>query len=70
MNTPAELVDAIVKDLGPRVSRAWVERMVSEVVPQFEDSTITTYVPIFVNRMIRARLHQGPGQHVALPSPE
>lgn len=65
MHTLTELVDSISKDAGQGVSRARIEEVASEVVAQFENATITAYVPIFVDRMIRARLRENMHRPVA-----
>ncbi|MGQ0592168.1 MAG: three-helix bundle dimerization domain-containing protein [Gammaproteobacteria bacterium] len=58
MNTLTKLVDSIIKDADERIPRARIEEVASELAAQFEDARITTYVPIFLNRMIRAHLRE------------
>lgn len=58
MNTVADLVDSISRDAGQGVSRARIEAVACEVAAQFENARITAYVPIFMDRIIRARLQE------------
>ncbi len=58
MNTLTELVDSIIKDADQGIPRARIEEVASELATRFEGARITTYVPIFLSRMIRAHLQE------------
>jgi hypothetical protein len=44
------LIDQVWNDLQGQVNRATVQQMLLEVIREYEDATITTFVPIFIRR--------------------
>lgn len=56
------LIDLVWNDLQSQVSRAAVQQVLLEIIPEYENATITTFVPIFMRRdavdILRATLAQ------------
>jgi hypothetical protein len=54
------LIDLVWNDLQGQVSRAAIQQVLLEIIPEYENATVTTFVPIFIRRdavdTLRARL--------------
>jgi hypothetical protein len=44
------LIDQVWNDLQGQVSRAAIQQALIEIVPKYEEATVTTYVPILIRR--------------------
>jgi hypothetical protein len=63
------LIEKLWLDLDRQVSRQQVATTVTEIAAQFQDATVTTFVPIFIRRKVLEQL-QGtlaPTGHVVSP---
>lgn len=49
-NIDEHLVEAVWQDLDKQVSREQIRRVVAEIALEFQDATVTAFVPIFVHR--------------------
>ena len=45
-----QMTEQVWRELGGQVSRETIQRVVSDVVPRYQDARIATYVPIFVRQ--------------------
>jgi hypothetical protein len=52
------LVEKLWLDLDRQVSRQQVATTVAEIAEQFQDATVTTFVPIFIRRKALERLKE------------
>jgi hypothetical protein len=53
----SELAEQIWHDLSERVPRAEVHHLVVEAAAQFEGATVTTFIPLLIQRQVREKLH-------------
>ena len=49
-NIDEHLVETVWQDLDKQVSREQIRRVVAEISLEFQDATVTAFVPIFVHR--------------------
>lgn len=49
-NNDDPLIEVIWQDLNEQVSREQIRRVVAEIALEFQDATVTAFVPIFVHR--------------------
>jgi hypothetical protein len=49
------LVETIWQDLEGRASHEQIRQLASEVASEFEDATVTTFIPIILQRRARSR---------------
>lgn len=52
-----ELSEKIWHDLSEQVPRDQIDHLVVEAAAQFEDATVTTFIPLLIQRQVRERLH-------------
>ena len=45
-----QMTEQVWRELGGKVSRETIQRVVSDVVPRYQDARILSYVPIFVRQ--------------------
>jgi hypothetical protein len=50
------LIEDIWRDLGGEVTHEQIRQAAREVAAQFQDATVTTFVPIFIRRRTREKL--------------
>lgn len=50
------LIEDLWRDLGGRVTRDRIRQLVNEAATEFQNATITTFVPVFIRRRIREKL--------------
>lgn len=51
-----ELVQQIWQECGKQVSRTQIRKLAVAVAAEFQDATVTAFVPIFIRRRIREEL--------------
>ena len=51
-----QMTEQVWRELGGQVSRETIQRVVSDVVPRYQDARIATYVPIFVRQDVLREL--------------
>jgi hypothetical protein len=44
------LIDQVWNDLQGQVSRATIQQALLEIIPKYQDATVTTFVPLFIRR--------------------
>jgi hypothetical protein len=52
----ADLSEKIWRELSEQVPRDQIDHLVFEAAAQFEDATVTTFVPLLIQRQVRERL--------------
>jgi hypothetical protein len=67
------IIDQVWNDLQGLVSRTAVQKALLEVIPEYENATVPTFVPIFVRRdagdLLRATLVQAEGESMTKRGP-
>ena len=58
-----QLSEQICQEFGERVPREQIHDLVAEVAVQFEDATVTTFVPLLIHRQV-AKTLKGSGDIV------
>jgi hypothetical protein len=49
-------IEEIWKDLGGRISQEAIREVVNEIAAEFQDATVTSFIPILLQREARARV--------------
>lgn len=57
-NIDEHLVETVWQDLDKQVSREQIRRVVAEISLEFQNATVTAFVPIFVHRRAVEQLKQ------------
>lgn len=50
------LIEEIWSDLGGRISQEVIRQVVDEIVAEFQDATVKSFIPILLQREARARI--------------
>lgn len=67
----SDLSEKIWHDMSEQVPLDQIDHLVVEAAAQFEDATVTTFIPLLIQRQVRQRLHAEIGVETLLAdSPE